>query len=69
MANPEKNHLKWFMHAVGHCAQQTSMKSPATGSHDTANCEPCTTMARRHSSRSVTQALVKLLFPELLPLP
>lgn len=73
VANTEKNHLTWFMHAVRHYGREESMKAEgkpglwqkryallrAEYRKDPAPFEP----------KRDAQAMVELLFPELVPLP
>jgi len=73
VANTEKSHLKWFMHAVRRYGREESMKAEGKPGHwqkrylelraqydvDPTPFEP----------KCDAQAMVELLFPELVPLP
>lgn len=73
VANSEKNHLKWFMHAVRRYDREETMKAEGKEGHWNKRylelraqyeVDPTPFEPKRDA-----QAMVELLFPELLPLP
>lgn len=73
VANTEKNHLKWFMHAVRRYGREESMKAEGKEGHWNKryvelraqyDLDPTPFEPKRDA-----QSMVELLFPELLPLP
>lgn len=73
VANSEKNHLKWFMHAVRKYGRLESMKAEGQpGLWQKRYCELRTeydTDPTPFDPRREFQPMVSFLFPELLPLP
>lgn len=73
VANSEKDHLTWFMHAVRHYGREESMKAEGTPGLWQKRYEQL--RAEYKEDRSLfepkrdAQSVVELLFPELLPLP
>lgn len=73
VANTEKNHVKWFMHAVRRYGRLDSMKSQGKPGHwqkryEQLRAEHLKNPALFEPKRDA-QPMVELLFPELLPLP
>ena len=73
VANSEKEHLTWFMHAVRHYGRADSMSEEGTPGLWTQRLKELRIEYRQTPERFEpdrrAQALVELLFPELLPLP
>lgn len=73
VANSEKEHLTWFMHAVRHYGRADSMSEEGTPGLWLRRLEELRHEFRQAPERFEpdrrSQALVELLFPELLPLP
>ena len=73
VANTEKNHLTWFMHAVRHYCREESMKAEGMPGlwqkrYEKLRAEYLQDRTPFEPKRDA-QAMVELLFPELLPLP
>lgn len=73
VANTEKNHLTWFMHAVRHYGREESMKAEGRPGHwqkryDQLRAQYVEDRTPFEPKRDA-QAMVELLFPELVPLP
>lgn len=73
VANTEKNHLTWFMHAVRHYGYEDSMKAEGKPGLWQRRYEELRAEYRQSSApfepKRDAQAMVELLFPELIPLP
>lgn len=73
VANSEKNHLTWFMHAVRRYGREESMKVEGKPGLWQKRYEKLRAEYRKSPSlfepKRDAQAMVELLFPELLPLP
>lgn len=73
VANAEKNHLTWFMHAVRHYGREASMKAEGKPGLWQERYEKLRNEYRQDPApfepKRDAQEMVELLFPELLPLP
>lgn len=73
VANTEKNHLTWFMHAVRHYGREDLMKAQGKPGHWQKRYEQLRAEYLEDRTpfepKRDAQTMVELLFPELLPLP
>lgn len=73
VANAEKNHLTWFMHAVRHYGREESIKAEGKPGHWQSRYMELRAEYRLNPTpfepKRDAQTMVELLFPELLPLP